>query len=114
MGEPSGSNARGWGGARPGSGPKPQTLSARQVQLMLDAAEKKAAETGKTIDELLLDLIYDPDTPKKDFLAAVKLFKDKTMAQITEGGDADRQLGPALFLPEKHPRLKAIDGGKSD
>lgn len=81
---------------------------------MLQAAKKKAEETGKTIDDLLLALIYDEETSKKDFLAAVKLWKDKTMAQITEGGDADRQLGPALFLPEKHPRLKAIDGGKSD
>lgn len=81
---------------------------------MLDAAEARAKASGKTIDELLLDVIYDPETPGKDFLAAVKLWKDKTMAQITEGGDADRQLGPALFLPEKHPRLKAIDGGKAD
>jgi hypothetical protein len=111
--EPSGSNARGWGGARPGAGRKPETLSVRQVQAMLEAAEKRAVEAGKSIDELLLDVIYAKTTSTKDFLAAVKLFKDKTMAQITEGGDADCQLGPALFLPEKHPRLKAVDSAKS-
>ena len=113
MTAPSGSNAHGWGGARPNSGPKPQTLSAHQVELMLKAAEKRAAKTGKTIDELLLDVIYSVDTSTKDFLAAVKLFKDKTMAPITEGGETDRDLGPAFFLPEKHPRLTAVDGGKS-
>ena len=113
MSDPSGSNSRGWGGARPGAGRKPETLSVRQVKAMLEAAEKKAAETGKTVDELLLDVIYDKETSTKDFLAAVKLFKDKTMAQITEGGDADRDLGPAFFLPEKHPRLEVVDGGKS-
>ena len=113
MTAPSGSNQRGWGGARPNSGPKPQTLSAHQVDLMLKAAEKRALEVGKTIDEMLLDVIYAPDTSTKDFLAAVKLFKDKTMAPITEGGETDRDLGPAFFLPEKHPRLMAVEGGKS-
>src|SRR2546421_189232 len=65
---PSGSNAHGWGGARPNSGPKPQTLSAHQVELMLKAAEKRAAETGKTIDEVLFGGAAGPG--KTDCLVA--------------------------------------------
>ena len=36
------------GGARPGSGPKAQTVSATQLKEMRDAAEKAAQEHGKT------------------------------------------------------------------
>lgn len=114
MNAPSGSNSRNWGGARPGSGQKQKTLSVRQVEAMLEAAEERAKKEGRTLDQVLLDIIYAVDTPRKEVLAAIKLWKDKTMAQITEGGEADRDLGPAFFLPEKHPRLKAVDGGKSE
>lgn len=104
------------GGARVGAGrPKGsrETLSTRQVQEMLDEAKERAEKSGKTINSILLDFIYDAEIPKKDRLAAIKLWKEHTMAKITEGGEADTNLGPAFFLPEKHPRLEVVNGGKS-
>ena len=49
----------GRGGARPGAGRKPTTLSAWQVQNLLKTLAKKAKETGKDIDQLLVDKVYD-------------------------------------------------------
>jgi hypothetical protein len=93
----------GWGGVRPGSGPKTKTLSASQVELMLDKAKKKAEETGKDVDDILLDFIYDADGSKKDRIACIKLWKDFSMVRISEGGDADKNLGPGIYLPGEKP-----------
>lgn len=92
-----------WGGARPNSGPKKQTLSAHQVQLMLDKAKEYAEKFGKTIDEILLDFIYEDDMPKKDRAACIKLWKEYTIAKISEGGEADKNLGPGIYLPGEKP-----------
>ena len=94
---------RGWGGARPNSGPKKQTLSAAQVQQMLDKAKKKATETGKDVDDILLGFIYDGELGAKDRLAAIKLWKEFSMARISEGGAADEALGPGIYLPGEKP-----------
>lgn len=91
----------GWGGRREGSGAKKQTLSAAQVAEMLSKAKEYAKKYGKTVDEVLLDYIYGED--KKESLQAIKLFKDKTMATITEGGDTDQNLGPGIYLPGEKP-----------
>ena len=90
------------GGARAGAGRKKETLSVRQVKAMLSAAKKKAKEHGRSIDDVLLELIYEGSDTNK--LAAIKLFKTFTMAQMSEGGDIDRQAassGPAVYLPQQ-------------
>jgi hypothetical protein len=76
---------------------------------MLRAARKRAASEGKTLDELLLDIAYSKDASLKDILAAIKLFKDKTMTEIGVASSADQPLGPAIFLPAQHPRNKESD-----
>jgi hypothetical protein len=104
------------GGARPGAGAKPQTLSARQVQLMLDHAKEYAEKHGKTVDEILLDFIYASKSKDADRLAAIKLFKTYTIAKLQEGGETDQQLGPAFFLPDQRPdpaKLHVLNGGKT-
>lgn len=103
------------GGARPGAGAKPQTLSARQVQLMLDKASEYAKKHGKTVDEVLLDFVYKGDAKDADRLAAIKLFKTYTIAKLQEGGETDQILGPAFFLPDQRPdpaKLHVLHGGK--
>jgi len=49
-------------------------------------------------------------------LAAGKLIWDFTIARLTEGGETDRAIeGPAVFLPEQHPRLlELVKGNKKD
>ena len=106
-----GSKKENRGGARPGSGPKPQTLSARQVDAMLKKAEQWAKEKGKDIDDILLGFIYDSDATLRDRTACIKLWKEQTAPKIHEGGETDLALGPAVFLPEQHPRLKLVEGG---
>ncbi len=104
------------GGARPGAGRKPETLSVRQVRLMLERAEAKAEEHGKTLDDVLLDIAYSAEEKTSDKLAAIKIFKTHTMIKLNEGGDADKELGPAFFLPDQRPdpaKLHVLPGGKT-
>ena len=96
------------GGARPGAGRKPTTLSAWQVDNLLKTLARKAKETGKDIDQLLVDKVYGENLSDRNFLAAVKLVKDLTSPKLTEGGEADKVLGPSIYLPEKKPKLEVV------
>ena len=95
-------NKNGWGGARAGSGQPKKTLSAAQVAEWLQKAKERAAEKGQTIPEILLDFIYDTGLNVKDRAACIKLWTDKTMADLKEGGETDN-LGPAIYLPQERP-----------
>ena len=95
-----------WGGVRPNSGRKKETLSGRQVQAMLDKASEYEKETGKSLDDILLMIIYGEKfqgerVPLKDKLASIKLYKEYTMAKLAEGGDIDSQIEMPVWLPEK-------------
>jgi len=96
------------GGARPNSGPKSPTVSASQLKEMRDAAVAKAAETGTSLFDICLGWIYD-DTVKIDRRqAAWKMYTDKMLIQVTEGSEADKTVGPAIYLPKQKPVLKAV------
>jgi hypothetical protein len=101
------------GGARPNSGPKPEPLSAKQLRLVLREVRRRAKTEGKTITGGLLDIFYDDETPAGFRISAAKLIWDKTMIQVSEGSEADKNLGPAVYLPEHRPTLKSIEGGKA-
>ena len=109
------------GGARPNSGPKKETLSVRQVKEMRKRADAYAKKYGKTIDEILLDFVYgvaefnlsidegEGETVEsviakkvstRDRIACIKLWKEYTSPKITEGGPADTELGPKVYLPQ--------------
>ena len=92
-----------WGGPRPGSGPKTQTLSAQAVRKLVSTAEAWAAKTGKHIDDILVGFIYDETLSCRDRTLAIKLVKEYTMAKLVEGSENDVALGPALYLPEERP-----------
>ena len=103
------------GGRRPGAGrPKGsrETLSVRQLKEFEQAAKKKAKETGKSLQDIVLSIAYDEKAAKRDQLAAAKLFWDKSIIPASEGGEADVANGPAVYLPEHRPQLEAIKGGK--
>lgn len=70
---------------------------------MLDAAKRKAQETGRTLDDILLDIVYDDETPKRERLAGIRLFKDFSTPKIAEGGPTDKAQGPGILLPEEAP-----------
>jgi len=105
------------GGARPGSGPKPQyQLSEKEVKLLVKAMRKKAKETGMHISDKLADLIYQ-DADKRTALAAMKLYYDKVIVSVSEKDVNIKQTtAPAIGLPpkQKDPALKVMQGGKKD
>ena len=98
------------GGRRPGAGrPKGrESLSVRQLAEFDRAAKDMAARTGRSLQDIVLEFAYDSNLPPKDRLAAAKLYWDKSVIHATEGGEADKNLGPAVYLPELRPVLKAV------
>ena len=96
------------GGARPNSGPKAQTVSATQLKAMQEAADAKAKEEGKTLFDVCLDWVYDKDLKIDRRQAAWKMYCDKMLIQASEGGEADKTLGPSIYLPEQKPTLAAV------
>src|SRR3990167_7185517 len=100
------------GGARAGAGRKPEALSASQLRSVLREVKRRAKKEKKTITGGLLDMFYSLEEPSNIRISAAKLIWDKTMIQVSEGSEADRALGPSVFLPEHRPVLTAIEGGK--
>lgn len=94
----------GWGGARQGAGRPKQTVSAEQIERMILKAKKFAEEKGKDLDDLLLEMAYDVgNVSDKDRLACIKVFKEYTIAKMQEGGEADKSIGPGIYLPGEKP-----------
>ena len=109
------------GGKRPGSGRKPKyMLTEYQIQQMHKKAKKRAREEGKTIDDILLDIVYDSQaleletktgkksikmvTETRDKLAAIKLWKEYTLQKHTEKDvNVNINHGPVIGLPEMRP-----------
>lgn len=77
---------------------------------MLRKAKRAAKRYGKDLDDVLLEICYDAQIRKTEVLAAIKLFKDCTMIRPSEGGEADKTLGPAIFLPDQRPVLATVNG----
>ncbi len=101
-------------GRKPGYSPGRETLSVRQSREFEEAAKALAKEYGYTMPEGVGKMFYDPDASLRDKLSAANLFWKYSVIGATEGGDADLMAGPKVFLPEQHPRLEVINGGKSD
>ena len=91
------------GGARVGSGRKPTTLSAQSIKKLIKTAKIWAKDQGKTVDDVLFGIIYDDAVLPNTRLLGIKLVKDYTMTKLAEGSEADKILGPAVYLPEERP-----------
>ena len=104
------------GGKREGAGRKPGTepLSVRQLIEFEKSAKAFAKEHGKSLQDVVLAIAYDKLAPRKDQLAAAKLYWDKSVIVAKEGGEADKTIEPAVFLPERHPRLELVSTGTED
>ena len=108
------------GGKRAGAGRKRghlqgrETLSVRQLIEFERAARAKAKEHGMTLQEIVLDIAYDPEAPRRDRMAAAKLYWDKSIILASEGGEGDKVAGPAFYLPEQRPELNVVDIKKNE
>ena len=99
------------GGYRPNAGRKPVnkvSLGTYQTRRLLKKARKRAGVAGKDHNDVLLDIIHGPNERTADRLVAIKHLNELLIPKISEGGEADRALGPAVFLPEHHPRLTLV------
>ena len=90
----------GRGGARPGAGRKPKyIISEKEVEKLVEAAEKKAREKGESIADVLIDLAYQKDD-KRTALAAIRIYLDYTITKTTEKDinlNQNQNTGPTIF-----------------
>lgn len=101
-----------YGGKREGAGRKPEALSVRQAKSFEETATRLAKKHGKTMQDVIGDMVYDPEASNKDMQTAANLFWKFSVIGATEGGEADKILGPAVFLPKQHPRLELVNEDK--
>lgn len=94
------------GGKRANSGRKKYSLTDDQIDSMLKSAAFFEAKHRATIDDILVDIIYSPNSNNREKLAAIRLFKDFTAQKMhNQNGNNVQQIGPVIGLPE----LKPID-----
>ena len=94
------------GGKRPGAGRKPKyMLTDYQIEQMHKKARKFAREQGKTIDEILLEVIYHTGKNElREKLAAIKLWKEYTIQKSSERDiNVNINQGPTVGLPPMRP-----------
>ena len=89
-------------------------MGANQVARLLRKARRFAKMHGKDHNDVLFEIIYGADQRVADRLAAIKHVNDMMIPRIQEGGEADKQLGPSVFLPEHRPVLSVVPGGKGE
>jgi len=107
-----------WGGKRQGAGRPRKKLDANQVQAMRDAEEKYAQKYGKTLDDLLCEIIFEDEIDGqpvtiRNKMAAIKLFKGYTMRCPDERDLVAAPEEPPIWLPPQDPDpAKLIDEKK--
>mgnify|MGYP003148691516 CR=1 FL=1 len=96
-----------WGGARPGAGRKRQTMTEKAVRKMYRHQRKAESEHSQSVDERLLELIYNVsgEIPPTVQLGAIKLWKEHTQARPRESDQRVDDLisSPTIYLPEMVP-----------
>ena len=98
------------GGKREGAGRPKEALSVRQAKEFEKTAKKLAKEFGIPMSEVIGRHVYDTKASLKDIQTAANLFWKYSIIVASEGGEADKVAGPAVFLPEQHPRLELVKG----
>ena len=70
---------------------------------MLKLAKKYAKKYKKTVDDVILEFIYNEELPPTHRVNSIKLWKEITMPKISEGGATEQALGPGIYLPTEKP-----------
>ena len=92
------------GGKRAGSGRKNLLANMGCTSAdMIKTAQLIAKKEKKTVDEVLLDIIYNGETSQQK-LAAIKIFKEYTIAKVSEKKvEVSEKSAPKIYLPERKP-----------
>ena len=93
------------GGKRVGSGRKGLLAKwSGKPEDMIKIAHEIAVEKKKTIDEVIIDFIYDTEAKISERLAAAKLVKEYTIAKVHKSEvEVTKKQAPKIYLPEKKP-----------
>lgn len=79
---------------------------------MIKTAKRMAKETGKTIDDILMDIIYDDDAKLVNArLAAIKIYKEYTISKSSEKNINVTDTRGPVILPAMDPdpgKLKLV------
>ncbi len=86
------------GGVRPGQGRKPIELSDREKKQLIKAARAKERETGRTVWDILIQLIYE-GLSEKTQLTAIRIYQDAVISKQQHTTVEKRQYG-LVILPE--------------
>lgn len=101
------STGKGRGGARPGAGRKKLSLSEKETNQLLKAARAKSRDTGDSVWDILMKMVYNPKLRTKDpraVLAAIKIYSDAVVAkQVHKQVEGEIKTGPVIFLPKQYP-----------
>ena len=107
-----------WGGRRQGAGRPRKTLSFDQAQAMMDTEEKYVQQYGKTVNDVLCEIIFEDEVNGlpvtiQNKIAAIKLFKGYTMRCPDERDLVAAPEEPPIWLPPQDPDpAKLIDEKK--
>jgi hypothetical protein len=96
------------GGSRPGSGrPKRvKNFSDAVKKDFLKAAKEKAKETGRTLGQVVVGLIYDENIQDSVRIAALKAWAEVVVVKESKQTlEEHRFNGPVIGLPPISPRL---------
>ena len=99
-------DVRNWGGKRDGSGRKRSSLSDAQVKQLLKAAKQQEKKTGKSVANILMDIIHGKksEVKVKERIAAIKVFYDQTVTSVSESQvDVVKHQEPSIYLPQEMP-----------
>jgi hypothetical protein len=80
---------------------------------MMNKAKARAKAEGCEIDDILLNFIYGEDGYGKkvgvrERIACIKLWKEYTSPKLTEGGEADQNALPNIYLPKHRDEGKVV------
>ncbi len=103
------------GGRRANQTGRPRIeISDREVKKLLKAARKKEQESGKSVYDILMEMIYSGN--ERERAPGLRLYLD---AVISKSKQQDVKVtdnrAPSVFLPEQRPdpaKMVAIAGGK--
>jgi hypothetical protein len=98
------------GGKREGAGrpKKEKNYSEDFKEKLLEALEVKAKDTGKSIYQVMVDLIYDEKTQSSVKQAMIKLVKEVFVVSESKKTVENYDLGPKVYLPEVKPKPDEI------
>jgi hypothetical protein len=107
------------GGAREGAGRKEkQVLSEIVKNRILEAAEKLATKNKQTIEEAMMEMVFDPKVQDSVKTSIFKIYLDASVVKESKSSkEITARKGPNVYLPEsrKDPaKLISINGGKSN